>query len=61
MDDDDKNNRERTSTFVGSAEYVSPELLDYSICNKEADLWAIGCIFYKLFTNKTPFTAANEY
>jgi len=58
---DDKNNREKTSTFVGSPEYVSPELLEHSICNKEADLWALGCILYKLFTNKTPFVAANEF
>ena len=57
----DDNFRERTSTFVGSAEYVSPELLEHSICNKEADLWAIGCILYKLFANKTPFIASNEY
>jgi len=43
------------ATFVGTAEYVSPELLEDDICGPEADLWALGCIVYKMFTGKTPF------
>ena len=51
----------RASSFVGTAEYVSPELLtDKSAC-KASDLWAFGCIVYQLLAGRPPFKAANEY
>ncbi len=43
------------ATFVGTAEYVSPELLEDDVCGPEADLWALGCIVFKMFTGRTPF------
>lgn len=52
---------ERASSFVGTAEYVSPELLtDKSAC-KASDLWAFGCIIFQLLAGRPPFKAANEY
>ena len=33
---------ERRSTFVGTALYVSPELLERNECSAPADLWALG-------------------
>ncbi|KRX09452.1 Protein kinase-like domain [Pseudocohnilembus persalinus] len=48
-------------TFVGSPQYVSPELLQTNLSGPEADLWALGCIIYKMFTNDTPFMSGNEY
>lgn len=51
---DDYQSRHK-ATFVGTAEYVSPELLEDDMCGPEADLWALGCIVYKMFTGKTPF------
>ena len=51
----------KASSFVGTAEYVSPELLtDKSAC-KASDLWAFGCIVYQLLAGRPPFKAANEY
>lgn len=51
----------RANSFVGTAEYVSPELLtDKSAC-KSSDLWAFGCILYQLLAGRPPFKAANEY
>lgn len=51
----------RAKSFVGTAEYVSPELLtDKSAC-KASDLWAFGCIIYQLLSGRPPFKAANEY
>ena len=46
---------------MGTAEYVSPEMLKYTDCGKEGDLWALGIIIYQLFMGKTPFIAKNEY
>lgn len=33
---------EQRSTFVGTAYYVSPELLEENQCSAPADLWALG-------------------
>lgn len=52
---------DRASSFVGTAEYVSPELLrDKNAC-KSSDLWAFGCIIYQLLAGRPPFKASNEY
>nr|POF15368.1 serine/threonine-protein kinase ksg1 [Quercus suber] len=52
---------DRANSFVGTAEYVSPELLrDKNAC-KSSDLWAFGCIIYQLLAGRPPFKAANEY
>lgn len=57
----DSPDQDRASSFVGTAEYVSPELLtDKSAC-KASDLWAFGCIIYQLLAGRPPFKAGNEY
>src|SRR5690606_21676946 len=38
----------RAPSFVGTAEYVSPELLTNKNSCKASDLWAFGCIIYQL-------------
>ncbi|KZF25249.1 Pkinase-domain-containing protein [Xylona heveae TC161] len=55
LDDD------RAKSFVGTAEYVSPELLTEKSACKASDLWAFGCIIYQLLAGRPPFKAANEY
>lgn len=52
---------ERAASFVGTAEYVSPELLTDKNACKASDLWAFGCILYQLLSGRPPFKAANEY
>jgi 3-phosphoinositide dependent protein kinase-1 len=51
----------RATSFVGTAEYVSPELLTDKNACKASDLWAFGCIIYQLLSGRPPFKAANEY
>ncbi len=51
----------RAASFVGTAEYVSPELLTDKNACKASDLWAFGCIIYQLLAGRPPFKAANEY
>ncbi|KAK9375407.1 kinase-like domain-containing protein [Lipomyces chichibuensis] len=52
---------ERLNSFVGTAEYVSPELLTDKAAGKSSDIWAFGCILYQLLCGKPPFKANNEY
>mmetsp|Transcript_4 Transcript_4/g.3 ORF Transcript_4/g.3 Transcript_4/m.3 type:complete len:419 (-) Transcript_4:36-1292(-) len=53
--------RERRGTFVGTAEYVSPEVLLDQEVGKEADLWALGCMIYQFVNGRPPFQAMNDY
>ncbi|KAM9560466.1 3-phosphoinositide-dependent protein kinase 1 isoform 2-T2 [Salvelinus alpinus] len=51
----------RANSFVGTAQYVSPELLTEKSACKSSDLWALGCIVYQLVAGLPPFRAGNEY
>lgn len=48
-------------SFVGTAEYVSPELLKSDPVSKEADMWAFGCVIYQMLSGKSPFKAPTDY
>ncbi|KAH8925536.1 kinase-like protein, partial [Atractiella rhizophila] len=52
---------ERANSFVGTAEYVSPELLTSKTAYKSSDCWALGCIIYQFLAGRPPFKAASEY
>ncbi|KAJ2907137.1 AGC PDK1 protein kinase [Zalerion maritima] len=52
---------ERAASFVGTAEYVSPELLTNKSACKASDLWAFGCIIYQLLAGRPPFKGGSEY
>lgn len=51
----------RANSFVGTAQYVSPELLTDKKACKSSDLWALGCIVYQLLAGQVPFRGGNEY
>lgn len=53
--------RKRTNSFVGTAHYVSPEILKGERLTKAADLWALGCIIYQMISGLPPFRAGSEY
>ncbi|KAJ5507719.1 hypothetical protein N7527_009862 [Penicillium freii] len=61
LDSAELTQEERASSFVGTAEYVSPELLTDKNACKASDLWAFGCIIYQLLAGRPPFKAGNEY
>nr|BAK64411.1 phosphoinositide-dependent protein kinase-1 [Haemaphysalis longicornis] len=49
------------NSFVGTAQYVSPEMLSDKSCSPSTDLWALGCIIYQMISGLPPFRASNEY
>ncbi|XP_033096287.1 3-phosphoinositide-dependent protein kinase 1-like isoform X2 [Anneissia japonica] len=58
----------RANSFVGTAQYVSPELLTTNrtervekSASKCSDLWALGAIIYQLLAGLPPFRAGTEY
>jgi 3-phosphoinositide dependent protein kinase-1 len=51
----------KANSFVGTAEYVSPELLTDKAACKASDLWAFGCMVFQLLAGRPPFKAGNEY
>lgn len=42
-------------TFVGTPLYVSPEMLQETMCLHASDLWALGCIIFRMHTGRVPF------
>jgi len=57
----EKDNGKRKKRIVGTAEYISPEMIEDETCSYAADLWALGCIIYQFFHGQTPFYEINDY
>ena len=51
---------DKLNTFVGTKEYVSPEVLKGRSCSPAADMWSLGVIIYQLYTGTTPFFDPNS-
>ncbi|KAJ3196345.1 3-phosphoinositide dependent protein kinase-1 [Irineochytrium annulatum] len=51
----------KKNSFVGTAEYCSPELLSDRAASYQSDIWAIGCILFQLLAGRPPFKGNNEY
>ena len=47
--------------FVGTPEYVSPEVLGDKPAGFGSDIWALGIMLYQMFYGKTPFKEKTNY
>lgn len=60
-DEDDKPPKPKRQSFVGTPQYVSPEILTACGSSRASDLWALGCIIYQMITGQPPFQSSSEY
>lgn len=53
--------RQQRKSFVGTALYISPEMLHENKFYPASDLWALGCIIYQMRVGVTPFMGSVDY
>ncbi|XP_058821050.1 3-phosphoinositide-dependent protein kinase 1 isoform X2 [Topomyia yanbarensis] len=56
-----KHSKRKRGSFVGTAQYVSPEILKGKYSTRASDLWSFGCIIYQLIAGSPPFRGPNDY
>ncbi|RLN89881.1 hypothetical protein BBJ28_00016091 [Nothophytophthora sp. Chile5] len=52
---------QRTYSFCGSPEYLSPEMVNKDGHGIETDMWSFGCFCYELLTGSPPFQCDNMH
>ncbi|PHU22528.1 3-phosphoinositide-dependent protein kinase 1 [Capsicum chinense] len=52
---------DKACTFVGTAAYVPPEVINSSPATFGNDLWALGCTLYQMLSGTSPFKDASEW
>ena len=57
----DEGSSQRRGTFVGTVNYLAPEMAKDSESTCATDLWALGCIIFKMITGKAAFPGINTY
>jgi len=55
----ESHNLERRQTFVGTLNYMSPEMAIENTSSLSTDLWSVGCILYKMLTGDVLFGGTN--
>jgi serine/threonine protein kinase len=55
IDDDDEEEMGARPSFCGTVNYLTPEMIDGGEQGHPIDVWALGCILFKLLTGGVPF------
>ncbi|KAI8887485.1 Pkinase-domain-containing protein [Backusella circina FSU 941] len=53
-------NKLRTNSFVGTEEYIAPEVIKGSSHDFTVDFWTLGILIYEILFGKTPFKGARR-
>ncbi|KAJ7874694.1 kinase-like protein [Mycena olivaceomarginata] len=56
-----ENGAQRATTFVGTAQYQAPELLELKETTKSSDYWAFGCVIYQMISGRFAFNDRSDY
>ncbi|KAK0455401.1 kinase-like domain-containing protein [Desarmillaria tabescens] len=47
--------------FVGTAQFIAPELVSSNETSRSSDIWAFGCIVYQMIAGRFAFSGLSEY
>ena len=61
FDDLDNQRGGPRKSFVGTALYISPEMLTDNLSSPAMDMWALGCMIYQMRVGLTPFHGQFEH
>lgn len=61
MDGMDMESIGRKGTMVGTLNYLAPEMIKFNSATMGTDIWALGCIIFKMLTGNVPFSGTNTY
>ena len=59
--EEEKIEKIRHQKFVGTAEYMAPEIINSKKIGYYTDMWSLICILFYCFTGHKPFTDKTEY
>lgn len=51
----------QTQTFLGTPQYMPPEIVEGKPYSYPADIWSLGCVVHELTTFQVLFSSPNEY
>ena len=51
---------ERTNSFIGTMEYMAPEIITGKGHGKDVDWWSVGILLFEMLTGMPPFNAKSR-